>query len=119
MSGPNGKTAVVRTGWITENDSGLYRLTTIFVLQEYMMYQVYDKVVLKDGRIAIITDFFKDNYSCVFEIQNNDDNNLILGTIDEIKQIIWKRQQTKPAFYRRAFFCQIENRIYIKQAVSL
>lgn len=32
MSGPNGKTAVVRTGWITENDSGLYRLTTIFVL---------------------------------------------------------------------------------------
>lgn len=32
MRGPNGKTAVVRTGWITENDSGLYRLTTIFVL---------------------------------------------------------------------------------------
>ena len=32
MSGPNGKTAVVRTGWITENDSGLYRLTTIFVV---------------------------------------------------------------------------------------
>ena len=56
-----------------------------------MTYQVYDKVVLKDGRIAIITDFFKDNYSCVFEIQNNDDNNLILGTIDEIKQIIRKR----------------------------
>ena len=30
------------------------------------MYQVYDKVVLKDGRIAIITDFFKDKlFLCI------------------------------------------------------
>ena len=51
------------------------------------MYKIYDKVILKHGRIAIITDFFEDNYSCVFEIQTNDDDDLVLGTIDDIKQI--------------------------------
>ena len=51
------------------------------------MFKQYDKVILKDGRIAIITDFFPDHHSCVFEIQDcKDDNDLILGTIDDIKQ---------------------------------
>lgn len=51
------------------------------------MFKQYDKVILKDGRTAIITDFFSDQQSCVFEIQDcKDDNDLILGTIDDIKQ---------------------------------
>ena len=87
ITGANGNTAVVRTGWIMKKETDFYRLTTIFVLQEDIMYKIYDKVILKDGRIAIITDFFEDNYSCVFEIQTNDDDDLVLGTIDDIKQI--------------------------------
>ncbi len=47
------------------------------------MYKIYDTVLLKDGRTAIITDFLKDNRTCVFEIQTDDDD-LDLGTIDDI-----------------------------------
>ena len=52
------------------------------------MYKIYDKVLLKDGRIAIITDFFKDNHSCVFEIQTDGDDDLDLGTVDDIEKKI-------------------------------
>ena len=52
------------------------------------MYKIYDKVLLKDGRIAIITDFFKDNHSCVFEIQTDGDDDLDLGTVDDIDKKI-------------------------------
>ena len=32
ITGPNGRTAVVRTGWIMKKETDFYRLTTIFVL---------------------------------------------------------------------------------------
>lgn len=48
------------------------------------MYKIYDTVLLKDGRTAIITDFLKGNRTCVFEIQTDDDDDLDLGTIDDI-----------------------------------
>lgn len=32
VTGPNGRTAVVRTGWIMKKETDFYRLTTIFVL---------------------------------------------------------------------------------------
>ena len=55
------------------------------------MYKIYDKVILKDGRIAIITDFFEDNYSCVFEIQTNDNSNIIANNYRRLTSH-WRRQ---------------------------
>ena len=62
-----------------------------------------DVVLLKSNEEATIIEKF-DNKSFLIEIYNDGIFSLRNISIDEIKQILWKRQQTKPAFYRRAFF---------------
>ncbi|WP_187107442.1 hypothetical protein [Treponema pectinovorum] len=50
--------------------------------------KLYDTVLLKDGRTAVITDFFEDGRSCVFEILTDDDDDLDLGTVGDIDKKI-------------------------------
>ena len=47
------------------------------------MYKLFDCVVLKDGRTAVIVDISSDNKNCIFEI----DEDTSFGTFEDIAHI--------------------------------
>jgi Domain of unknown function (DUF4926) len=69
ITGPNGNTVVVRTGWIVEPGSKVPRLTTTYIKWGFMNYELFDVVVLtlafkseglEIGSVGTIVEIYKE-----------------------------------------------------------
>lgn len=86
ITGANGKQANVCTGWIIENGKTEPRLTSAYVTEKKVTIELYDTVLLKDGRKGSVVDRIGDDY--VVDVDTGGDFETKLISPSEIVRII-------------------------------